>query len=85
MAKTNRKMQPVVMVKVFNDIKSVLWYSDVDNIASKANVHRNTLWNWLYGNTKNPHIKTLIKVAKVLGYDIALRKCAGSKGLHSVK
>lgn len=70
--------------RVFLDLISILYYHDLKEIAKEAEVSNQTLHNWLYGATMNPHINTLIKVANVLGYEIALRK-KQSTGLRRVK
>lgn len=42
-------------------------------LAAEADVTAQTLWNWKFGLTVNPHINTLTKVAIALGLDIVLQ------------
>lgn len=43
-------------------------------IAEEAGVVAQTLHNWAYGETFNPHLNTIIKVSKAMGYEIRLSK-----------
>lgn len=55
-------------------------------IALEASVHYTTLYNWTSFKTVAPRISTLVRVARVLGYDIALvRLAAKAPRLRRVK
>jgi DNA-binding phage protein len=69
--------------QIFANLVSLIDQYDLASLAREAEVSHQTLWNWLYGTTYNPHINTMIKVANAVGYDIALRKRA-STGLRKV-
>ena len=43
------------------------------DLADEAEVHWTTMYNWISGKVRKPRIDTLAKVARALGYDIALR------------
>lgn len=44
------------------------------DIADAAELHRNTVNRILNGTTKNPHLKTVFKIAWSMGYEISLTK-----------
>lgn len=41
-------------------------------IAEEAGVVCQTLHNWAYGETFNPHLNTIIKVSTAMGYQVSL-------------
>jgi len=45
---------------------------DLVEIAEEAEVSYNTLYCWLYGNTCNPHLNTILKVATALDFEIIM-------------
>lgn len=63
--------------RLFLDIIGhLLRYNDAEKraIAENAEVHWTTIYNWTHGQTINPHIHTLARVARALGYDIVLKR-----------
>lgn len=68
-------------------ISNLLRYNDAErkHIAEEAEVHWTTLYNWTHGATINPHISTLARVARVLGYNIVLKRAARIPKLRRVK
>lgn len=61
--------------KLFCDIIGLIaskQWADLRELAEKAEVSAQTLWNWSYGATYNPQINTLVRVAEALGYEITL-------------
>ena len=68
------RINETVRTRVFLDLITLLSTEDLKTVANEAEVTYQTLHNWLYGATLNPHINTLFKVANALGYEIALRK-----------
>ena len=84
MAKAKRKPKVKLDARtvVFLEIISLLLtYNDAEKkrVAEEAGVHWTTIYNWTHGATLNPHIGTLVKVAEVLGYEVALRRIKGKK------
>jgi hypothetical protein len=75
---------------IFIDIIHELWkYGDegIKDIAEQAGCHWTTLYAWKSGATNAPRLDKLAPVARVLGYDIILRKTKAPvpKHLRSVK
>ncbi len=75
---------------IFIDIIHELWkYSTegIKDIAEQAGVHWTTLYAWKSGATNAPRLDKIAPVARVLGYDIILRKTKAPvpKHLRSVK
>jgi hypothetical protein len=69
-------------------IGHLLRYNDAEkkHIAEEAHIHWTTIYNWTHGDTMAPRIDTLSRVARVLGYDIALiRRRAKVPKLRRVK
>jgi DNA-binding phage protein len=81
MAKRKLKQITINRSEIFSDLISILDAEGVDlnRLAEDASVSLQTLRNWLWGTTFNPHINTMLKVADALGYDIALRRRAGTR------
>lgn len=44
----------------------------VEEIALQSGVDRNTIWFWIRGETTNPNIAQVDKVARALGFDVGL-------------
>lgn len=66
-----------VREKVFLEIiDHLLRYNDAEKkwIAEQAEVHWGTLYCWCSGNTFSPQIRTLAAVARVLGYELVLKR-----------
>jgi transcriptional regulator with XRE-family HTH domain len=57
---------------IFEDLKSELEQYNIESVAAEAGCAPATLYFWLQGKTKLPRLATVIKVADVLGYDVAL-------------
>ena len=49
------------------------WYG-MRCLAAEADITAQTLWNWKYGETFNPHLNTIVKVATALHLDIVLQQ-----------
>lgn len=65
--------------KLFLDIIGILMrYNDEEKkvVAERAEVSWVTLYNWCAGKTQNPHINTLGRVARALGFEIEIRRTA---------
>lgn len=62
------------MSEVFDELRRIIVRSGMapDKLASKAKCHPRTIANWLDGTVGEPHLETLIAVAKVFGKTIAL-------------
>lgn len=43
-------------------------------VAEEAEITYQTLNNWCWGSTMNPHLNTIMKVSRALGYEVQLRK-----------
>lgn len=43
-------------------------------VAEEANVSPQTLWNWCWGTTYNPHLNTVVRVSNSLGYTLTLSR-----------
>ena len=66
---------------IMNDPRSV------EDIARASGVDRNTIWFWVRGQTTNPNIAQVDKVARALGFSLELspiRARAGSPARHGV-
>lgn len=44
------------------------------DIAEEAEINKQTLNNWLYGSTMNPHLNTIMRVSRAMGYEVTLAK-----------
>lgn len=58
----------------FEKLCNVLRNKDLELIALRASVHVTTLYKWLDGTTFNPHINTVYKVARAVGYSFKMVK-----------
>ena len=58
--------------RLFSDLKSELQGWNIESVADAAEVAPATIYFWLDGRTKYPLLRTVAKVAEVLGYDIEL-------------
>jgi len=63
-----------INMKAFEELKDILKNYNLETVADVAGVHFTTLYNWLSGKTKNPHLRTFIKVAKAMGFEVMLRR-----------
>ncbi len=71
----NHRSRDLIFCRIVTEMPT-----DVDKLkmlAIDACVHVNTLYNWAWGETMNPHIETLVKVANAMGFDIILAKAKG--------
>ena len=48
------------------------------NVAEAAEITVQTLFNWCWGTTLNPHLGTVMRVSRALGYEVHLIKSAKS-------
>ena len=73
-------------VALFLDLLAVMPndHAQLRDLAHDAKVSPQTLWNWKYGATLNPHIRTLTKVAHALGFRFQLTRPVAAK-LRAVK
>ncbi len=62
--------------RVFKELKDELAMYDVQSVADLAGVHFTTLYNWLEGKTKSPHLRTFCSVANALDMTVALERTA---------
>lgn len=62
------------MSEVFDELRRIIVRSGMtpDTIAWRAGCHRVTVRAWLAGRVTEPHLPTLLKVAKVFGKTIEL-------------
>lgn len=62
------------MSNVFSDVKRLIARSGMSawNVANKAGCSEATINNWLTGRVTEPHLPTLLKVAKVFGKSVEL-------------
>lgn len=70
--------------QIFVDLVGQLGTANIPWVAQQAEVCPATVYNWLNGDTLTPRIDTLCKVAKVMGYEIVLKRVKGYK-LKAVK
>ena len=71
-AQTRAKLFDNVVAKLPADVESL------KDIAEAAEVCPQTLHNWIWGDTMNPHINTLVKVAGAMGFNIVLARRKGN-------
>ena len=50
----------------------------VEDIARDSGVDRNTIWFWVRGQTTNPNIAQVDKVARALGFSLELAAPGGA-------
>ena len=61
-------------MEIFDQIRNEVAEYHVGSLAKEAGIAPATLYFWLEGRTKSPHLRTILKVAHVLGYDLELVK-----------
>ena len=61
-----------VVTNVFHKVLELLNDYDIRDVAFWAEINIGTLYNWKNKKVKVPHLRTLSKVAYVLGYKIEL-------------
>ena len=59
---------------IFDQIKEVLYMTDVSWVAKHSGVSQSCLYFWLDGTTQLPRLDTVFRVADVLGFDLQLVK-----------
>lgn len=74
MALAHKRMVDASQFRVFNELKGELMKWNIAYVEEVSGVTNVTLYNWLNGKTLYPRIDTLTKVARVLGYEIVLKK-----------
>lgn len=63
----------IMSMKVFDRVKDeIAAHWNVDVLADEAGVAPATIYFWLSGKTKTPHLRTFIKVATAMGYRVDL-------------
>jgi transcriptional regulator with XRE-family HTH domain len=62
------------MSDVVRELKKAIIRSGMtfDEIAAAGNVCRSTIGNWIDGRVKEPHLGSLVRVAKALGKSVEL-------------
>jgi transcriptional regulator with XRE-family HTH domain len=62
------------MSDVFQAVKRLISRSGMSafNVAHKAGCHEATIHNWMTGRVTEPHLPTLLAVAKVFGKTVTL-------------
>jgi DNA-binding XRE family transcriptional regulator len=62
------------MSEVFNELKRIIIRSGMSawNVAHKAGCSEATINNWMTGRVTEPHLPTLLAVAKVFGKSVEL-------------
>lgn len=68
-------------------IGHLLRYNDAEkkHIAEEAGISWQCIYQWTHGTTLSPQIRTLAAVARVLGYEIVLKRVARVPKLRRVK
>ena len=69
---------------VFEDLKAQVRLYDVRSLAQSAGVAPSTLYFWLTGRTKRPHLPTVVSVARAVGYALVLQPSADNRRLREV-
>lgn len=59
---------------IFEQIRAELGAWDFPSVAEAAGITQQTLHNWHRGTVTCPHLRTLMAVAEVLGYDVQLTR-----------
>lgn len=57
-----------IFLQLLDDIPTG-WH-DMVELAEKAEITAQTLWNWKFGTVCEPRLNTLIKVGTALGYQL---------------
>ena len=63
-------------MEVFEQVKDELSGYNILWVAEHADVAPCTLYNWLSGKTQKPRLDTVIRTAKVIGFDVRLIRAA---------
>jgi predicted transcriptional regulator len=79
MAKNKKKVKLDLRDEIFLKVLYELGKWDIQTLAREAKVSQATLYNWLDGKTMGPRIVTLVKVCKVMGFEIVLKKTGKTK------
>lgn len=87
MAQAKRKAvsYPLYDTSVFDELKAELRTWNIESVADKARVAPSTIYFWLDGTTWQPRLSTVVKVAQVIGYRVALVRVKGKPTLRRVK
>lgn len=59
-------------MKIFNQLKDILQDYNLENVAYHSGVATSTLYKWMDGTTKTPHLRTFVTVAKAIGFEVHL-------------
>ena len=59
---------------IFKQIKYMLNDYNIYSVAATAGVSQQTLYNWYNGITRFPQLRTIVKVAHALGYELELKR-----------
>lgn len=74
MATANKKKHQRKEYEAFETLKLVLARYDLASVADCSGITQQTLYNWLNGTVQSPQLRTLVAVAEVVGYTIALHQ-----------
>ena len=69
--------------QLFLDLLRHLDNFDLKQVAKDADVHPSTLRKWVFGDTMNPRLNTILKVAEATGLQVVLKR-ASRKRLKAV-
>ena len=64
-----RKQPPL-----FGELKDELRKYNIGWVSMKSKVAKATMYHWLEGKTKSPHLRTALAVANAIGFEIHLVK-----------
>ena len=67
--------------ELFLELIETLQQYDLSSVALAAEVHYSTLCNWLYGDTISPQLRTIMKVAPVIGLELSFTHVVSARGV----
>lgn len=72
-------------VKLFVDLVTVVAQYNLKALAERAGVSAGTLRNWVDGRTLNPHILTMVKVARACDLELIVRRRSSRAEIRRIK
>ena len=59
-------------LQVFEELKTLLTFYEIREVANCANVATSTIFFWLSGRTKSPRLDTFTRVSDAVGFKLEL-------------
>ncbi len=70
---------------VFEELKDLLAEYDLKSVSDTSGISLSTLYLWVDGKVRFPHLRTIVRVAEALGYEVVLQMSNEISGLDTLR